>query len=230
MKKMFTLFFIVLTVVLFQSEVSAFNQPDSNSVIKWDTILIDLGEIKEGNPAKAQFRFTNIGKAPINLVDVMPTDPMTPDYGKDSVNPGKKGWIVLRVGTEGLGLRNKSCTVRFSNGEISLLYVKWLVIPKAIQWEATNIDFGTIKKDSPCVAKYEFTNTGKDTVRITNFTTSAGGTCPDGYTKEPVAPGGSGFVRIRYDTRYPGMFEKSGSVYFNNGEAMYLIIKGNVRE
>lgn len=91
-------------------------------------------------------------------------------------------------------------------------------------------DFGQFKEENGKVSTiFNFTNTGKDTLLITNAKPSCGCITTD-WTKTPVLPGQKGIVRVFYDPyRRPGKFEKSVWVFSNaSTPEITLSIKGDV--
>jgi hypothetical protein len=94
--------------------------------------------------------------------------------------------------------------------------------------DTENFDFGKIKQGVPATHKFIFTNKGKVPMVITNAQPSCGCTTPD-WTKDPIPPGGQGFVTATYNAASPGAFNKSISVMANvaNG-VVILYIKGEV--
>jgi len=91
-------------------------------------------------------------------------------------------------------------------------------------------DFGKISETGGIV-NYEFKikNTGSEPLVITKVTTSCGCTVPD-WTKEPVAAGKNGFVKVTFDPKgRVGDMTKTLVVYTNgNPESVRLKIKGSV--
>src|ERR1700755_2874818 len=65
-------------------------------------------------------------------------------------------------------------------------------------FDAQNFDFGKIKQGTPVTHEFKFTNTGKVPMIITNVQASCGCTTPD-WTKDPVPPGGEGFIKATYN-------------------------------
>jgi len=91
-----------------------------------------------------------------------------------------------------------------------------------------NFDFGKIKQGVPATHRFMFTNTGKVPVVITNAQPSCGCTSPN-WTKEPILPGGQGFVDATYNAAAAGAFTKSITVTANTETGtIVLIIKGEV--
>lgn len=96
------------------------------------------------------------------------------------------------------------------------------------KWENTTHDFGKINKNDPVEHKFEFKNVGDSPLVISNVRPSCGCTVTK-YTKKPVPPGKTGYVKATYDTKRMGMFNKSIRVTANiEGGAETLMIKGEV--
>ncbi|CEN51572.1 DUF1573 domain-containing protein [Capnocytophaga canimorsus] len=100
-----------------------------------------------------------------------------------------------------------------------------------ITFKAEEIDYGTVKAGSNGVRVFEFTNTGKAPLVITNATSTCGCTVP-AWPKEPIAPGTSGKIEVKYDTSRVGPIRKTIQVYSNakNGTIKSLSIKGTVTQ
>jgi uncharacterized cupredoxin-like copper-binding protein len=69
----------------------------------------------------------------------------------------------------------------------------------SIQFEKTEHDFGKLKQGDEAEYKFKFTNTGKEPLIIENATGSCGCTVPS-YPKEPVAPGASGEIMVKFNS------------------------------
>ena len=89
-------------------------------------------------------------------------------------------------------------------------------------------DFGKIKQGVPATHEFSFVNKGKVPMIITNAQPSCGCTIP-AWTKDPIPPGGTGFVKATYNAASPGLFDKSITVTANveSGSVM-LRIRGEV--
>jgi hypothetical protein len=77
-----------------------------------------------------------------------------------------------------------------------------------------DFDYGKIKEGSDGIHEFEFKNTGKDPLIITNVKSSCGCTVPT-YTKEPIKEGGKDKITVKYDTGHLGSFRKTVTVYSN---------------
>ena len=89
--------------------------------------------------------------------------------------------------------------------------VKTETTASTIVWKAESIDVGQIPQGTPKAIVYEFKNTGKATVVITNVQGSCGCTATD-YTKEPILPGKSAKVTATYNAANKGGFTKTVTV------------------
>ncbi len=96
-------------------------------------------------------------------------------------------------------------------------------------WDNTSHDFGKIKQGTPVTHEFKFTNSGKVPLVITNVQASCGCTTPD-WSKEPVMPGGQGFIKATYNAASAGAFSKTVTVTANIETGfVQLTIKGEVQ-
>ena len=76
-------------------------------------------------------------------------------------------------------------------------------------------DFKEIKEGEKVVHEFKFKNTGTNPVKVYNVKPSCGCTTPD-WTKEPVPPGGEGFIKVEFDSKgKSGLQKKSVTVTMN---------------
>lgn len=96
------------------------------------------------------------------------------------------------------------------------------------KFEEEVIDYGTIDYDANGDRVFKFTNVGKEPLIITNAVGSCGCTTPQ-WPKEPIKPGGTGEIKVHYDTKRPGHFEKQVTLTSNSDTpSKVLKIKGMV--
>jgi len=101
--------------------------------------------------------------------------------------------------------------------------------PENIQFVSDNHDFGTVAEGAAADYVFQFKNTGKEPLVISRVQPSCGCTIPD-WSKDPVLPGKTGFVKASYGTQgRPGHFEKSMTVFSNAGNKM-VTFKGTVEK
>lgn len=96
------------------------------------------------------------------------------------------------------------------------------------EFETTTIDYGTIEQGSDPYRYFKFTNTGVEPAVITHAKGSCGCTVPT-WPKEPVLPGQSAEIKVRYDTKRVGPFTKRVTLSTDySDEKIVLTIKGKV--
>ncbi len=89
-------------------------------------------------------------------------------------------------------------------------------------------DLGNLIYKKAVEYRFDFSNTGKTSLVISNVKTSCGCTVAE-WTHTPVKPGKKGTINIRYDAGFPGVFHKEIKVYYNGaGSPVVLAIKGKV--
>jgi len=90
-------------------------------------------------------------------------------------------------------------------------------------------DFGEIEFDADGRCVFVFTNTGNEPLIISEAKKSCGCTIPS-WSKEPIAPGETGRIDVKYDTKRVGNFAKSVTIKSNaiNTPVHVIKIKGTV--
>ncbi|MCH7409600.1 DUF1573 domain-containing protein [Belliella sp. DSM 111904] len=96
-------------------------------------------------------------------------------------------------------------------------------------FSAEEFDFGTIAEGKVIEHVFNFVNEGEVPLVISNVTASCGCTTPD-YTKTPVKPGESGFVKVEFNSAgKPGTQAPTVTIQANtNPNVNRLRLKGNV--
>ena len=96
-------------------------------------------------------------------------------------------------------------------------------------FDVTTIDYGSIDKGGDPIRKFKFTNTGNEPLIIKTAKGSCGCTVPT-YPKEPIMPGESNVIEVRYDTQRVGPFTKTVTLTTNEAKDTHtLTIKGEVK-
>lgn len=97
-----------------------------------------------------------------------------------------------------------------------------------IEFKSETIDYGQIEKGSDGLRVFEFTNTGDQPLIISDVKSSCGCTVPE-KPKDPVAPGKTGEIKVKYDTKRVGPIRKTVTVYSNADKPIKALkIKGQV--
>jgi hypothetical protein len=98
-----------------------------------------------------------------------------------------------------------------------------------IEFKTDVIDYGTIEKGADGVRVFEFTNTGDAPLIISKVKSSCGCTIPS-KPNDPIMPGKTGKIEVKYDTKRVMPFRKTITVSTNapNSPTVALKIKGLV--
>ena len=97
-------------------------------------------------------------------------------------------------------------------------------------FQSETIDYGTVAANSDGKREFVFTNNGNKPLIITNATGSCGCTVPT-FPKEPIAPGATAVIGVKYDTSRAGQaFTKTVTITSNaeGNPTKVLTIKGTV--
>lgn len=98
----------------------------------------------------------------------------------------------------------------------------------AIKFETNIHDYGIVVQGGNGIYDFVFTNTGNAPLILNNVRSSCGCTIPE-WPKEPIAPGETGLIKVKYNTNRIGTINKSVTVYSNApGGPVVLRIKGTV--
>ncbi len=97
-----------------------------------------------------------------------------------------------------------------------------------MQFESTEVDYGEIEQHSDPYRFFAFTNAGTEPLVIQAAKGSCGCTVPT-YPKEPILPGESAEIKVRYDTKRIGNFTKTVTLTTNEATPKHVLrIKGKV--
>ena len=99
-----------------------------------------------------------------------------------------------------------------------------------ITFDKTEFDFGKILQGEVVTYTFHFTNTGNAPLIITNVDKSCGCTASD-YPRQPIEPGGTGDIKISYDSKGHQGFQSKALVVIANTmpSQTTLRIKAEVR-
>ncbi|MGD1844105.1 MAG: DUF1573 domain-containing protein [Salibacteraceae bacterium] len=90
-------------------------------------------------------------------------------------------------------------------------------------------DFGNMKQHGDASCEFKFTNTGTEPLVISNAKGSCGCTVPD-WPREPIMPGKTAVIKVKYDSKRVGPINKSVTITSNasNAPTKVIRIKGNI--
>ncbi|MGF1557946.1 MAG: DUF1573 domain-containing protein [Flavobacteriaceae bacterium] len=98
-----------------------------------------------------------------------------------------------------------------------------------IEFNSDTVDYGEIQKGADGVRVFEFTNTGNAPLIISKVSSSCGCTIPK-KPEEPILPGKTGEIQVKYDTNRVGPIRKAITVISNaDTPTIVLKIKGEIK-
>ncbi|GAA4360823.1 hypothetical protein GCM10023185_27560 [Hymenobacter saemangeumensis] len=87
-------------------------QAFAGAALKWDKTEHSFGEIKQGVPVTASFKYTNTSKQPVILTNAQGSCGCTvPNWSKEPLMPGKSQTITATFNAANPGSFNKTVTV-----------------------------------------------------------------------------------------------------------------------
>jgi hypothetical protein len=97
-----------------------------------------------------------------------------------------------------------------------------------IKFKTDTVDYGTIEKGADGLRIFEFTNTGDAPLIVSKVTSSCGCTVPK-WSQDPILPGKTGEILVKYDTNRVNPIRKTITVISNaDTPTVALKIKGEV--
>lgn len=84
-----------------------------------------------------------------------------------------------------------------------------------ISFDKTEHDFGEIENGTPVETTFSYTNTGKAPLVVTNIKSTCGCTVPQGWSKEPLAPGESSQFTVKFNGKGANKISKTVTVTAN---------------
>lgn len=102
--------------------------------------------------------------------------------------------------------------------------VATVAVGQEIEFNSETVDYGVIEHNADGNRYFVFKNTGKDPLIITNAKGSCGCTVPT-YPREPIAPGATDTVKVRYATNRIGRFTKTVTITSNAKTAPTKVLK-----
>lgn len=100
-----------------------------------------------------------------------------------------------------------------------------------IEFSEQEHNYGTLQKGGDGNCEFVFTNNGNEPLILSNVKASCGCTVPT-WTKEPIMPGNTGTIKVRYNTNNIGAFTKTITVTSNavDQPRITLKIRGKVEQ
>jgi hypothetical protein len=96
-----------------------------------------------------------------------------------------------------------------------------------LQLKESGYSFGKIPQGRPVIHVFEIVNTGKQPLMLENVQASCGCTTPE-WSREAILPGATASIKVGYNAYSEGHFNKTVTIFYNNGQTKALIISGEV--
>lgn len=111
---------------------------------------------------------------------------------------------------------------------ITLLFLSLSINAQEFKFENETIDYGKVVKASNGERTFHFTNIGLAPLIISRVQSSCGCTIPK-KPEAPIMPGEKGEIKVSYDTKRLGQFNKQITIFSNAKQPRKVIkIKGTV--
>lgn len=144
--------------------------------IKYETALLDYGQVLEGSEGKREIHFTNIGSEPLIIINAVTGDGGSmATFPKEPIAPGKNGIIIFYYDTKRVGKFEKcisissnatpasmGCAIR-AIGEV--VWHKTIVKTNLNEKNIGNLNFGDVD-----TVQFEITNIGKEKLHLSRIT------------------------------------------------------------
>lgn len=87
-----------------------------------------------------------------------------------------------------------------------------------ITFDKTEHDFGEIENGTPVETTFKYTNTGKSPLVVSNIKSTCGCTVPQGWSKEPLAPGESSEFTVKFNGKGANKVSKTVNITANTAK------------
>src|ERR1700709_800558 len=117
--------------------------------------------------------------------------------------------------------------IRAQSNAVTTPYPAAVAKPEVLVLKEAGYSFGKIPQGRPVIHVFEITNTGKEPLLLENVQASCGCTTPE-WSREPIAPGATVPIKVGYNAYSEGHFNKTITIFYNNGQTKALTITGEV--
>ena len=214
--KTLTFLFSLIFLAVMSGNAQNENKPQGIPEIKFDETQHDFGEIIEGSPAEYSFTLHNTGKAPLLIKSAKPScGCTTPDWTKEPIPPGGKGFVQARFNSMGYAGRSFSKTITVTTNvpdgsgqdKMVILFISGKVAAKQVeipQYPAKlslpSYNFGQVKQGKPVKWAVSILNDG-DSSLILKQVKSANTNIVAKWAPTPVKKGGMIVIEFTMNTK-----------------------------
>lgn len=127
-------------------------KPKLKPIVKFDLIRYDFGTINQGDTVDYNYKFMNVGKAPLEILNVSVSCGCTqPSYPFIPIAPGEEGYIGIKyvsVNKEGDQKPTISVYSNASKAPITLLMTGHVNVPENIDETSNKLEEHSVQQDS----------------------------------------------------------------------------------
>jgi hypothetical protein len=117
--------------------------------------------------------------------------------------------------------------VQAQSNTVSVPYPAAIGKPETLVLKEPAYSFGKIPQGRPVIHVFEIQNTGKEPLLLENVQASCGCTTPE-WSRDAIAPGATVPIKVGYNAYSEGHFNKTITIFYNNGQTKALTITGEV--
>jgi hypothetical protein len=117
--------------------------------------------------------------------------------------------------------------VQAQSNTVSVPYPAAIGKPETLILKEPAYSFGKIPQGRPVIHVFEIQNTGKEPLLLENVQASCGCTTPE-WSRDAIAPGATVPIKVGYNAYSEGHFNKTITIFYNNGQTKALTITGEV--
>lgn len=130
MKKLVLMMIVLVAAGTGYAQTASVTPKADMAVASFDSQNHDFGKIKQGTPVTHKFVFTNTGAVPLIITNVQAScGCTTPNWSKEPVAPGSKGFVEATFNAGAVGAFNKAVTLTANvEGGVTQLIIKGEVL------------------------------------------------------------------------------------------------------
>lgn len=95
-----------------------------------------------------------------------------------------------------------------------------------VEWEQVEHNYGKVKTGAVVKHTFKFKNTGTEPLLLTRVKASCGCTTPS-YSKEPIPPGGEGFIDVSFNTAGKSGIQRKSVTVTSNSQPLNMALRIN---
>lgn len=124
-----------------------------------------------------------------------------------------------------------SCSSEPTVDERAASFAELIDVPTTMKFEESSFDFGTIVDGEQVGTTFKFENSGDEDLVLISVKASCGCTVAEEWPKERIAPGDSGEIKIKFDSKgRAGVIRKTIKIEANTLPSVTILtLTGEVR-